>query len=336
MAREGRSPSNMLSHWRLYAATSMGALLLALVIGKSIPPVYSAEVKVSDEHKESDLLLGLNAFASMAKNALDDHEGLRQPTVYHRLVTTREFAEEMSNVRVEGYDTDYYHYMLTHHKTPWWERFSSDDTPEHDRVISLIRESIRSKVYALYGTIVLQVSDQDPVVAAMLVDSVRHHLQDHMAGYARDRAWRDLLTAQSEMEQAERRYTSARDEYVRFEDSHNDITSAKWASMEDHLMKEYETAFNDYSDKSLQYRRAKALVEKQSYTFAVLANATVPTEASSPFVPGYAMAFLFISLVVTTWWVLLKDRMREKRQNGVNGHHGVLGQDGLDETPGKL
>ncbi len=314
MTQERGSLSTFASHWRLYAATSLAALLLAIIVGKSIPPVYSAQIKISDEHKESDLLLGLNAFASLAKSTLDEHEGLRQPTVYHRLVTTPEFAKEMSAVRIDGYDTDYYHYLLDHHKTPWWERIAGDDTPEHDRVISLIQESIRSKVYALYGTIVLQVTDQDPVVAAMMVDSVRTHLQKHMADYARDRAWRDMMSAQKVMAQAESRYTNARNEYVKFEDSHNDISTGKWASMEDHLLKEYETAFNDYSKTSMQYRRAKALVDKFSFTFAILENATVPTKVSEPNVTGYALAFLFISLVLTTWGVLLADRLGDAKK----------------------
>ena len=196
MTHERGSLSTCVSHWRWYAATSLIAIVAALVVGNSIPPVYSAQVKISDEHKESDLLLGLNAFASLAKNALDDHEGLRQPTVYYRLVTTREFAEEMSTVRVEGYNTDYYHYILNNHKRPWWEKLANDDMPERERIITTIQENIRSKVYALYGTIVLQVRDQDPVVAAMLVDSLKSHLQKHMADYARDRAWRDLLAVQ--------------------------------------------------------------------------------------------------------------------------------------------
>ena len=317
MTRERGSLSTCVCHWRWYAATSLIAIVAAIVVGNSIPPIYSAQVKISDEHKESDLLLGLNAFASLAKNALDDHEGLRQPTVYYRLVTTREFAKEMSTVRVEGYNTDYYHYILNNHKRPWWEKLANDDMPERERIITTIQENIRSKVYALYGTIVLQVRDQDPVVAAMLVDSLKSRLQKHMADYARDRAWRDLLAVQKELSQAETRYNQARDEYVRFEDSHNDITSAKWASMEDHLMKEYESAFNDYSSKSLLFRRAKALVDKFSFTFAVLENATVPVKASSPYVPGYVMAFLFISLVFTTWGVLLSERLKwGKKEKG--------------------
>lgn len=299
-----------LKHWRVYMLTAAVAFLLAVVTGVSIPKTYAAQVKVSDEHKETDLLLGLNTFAAWAKSTLDDHEGLRQPEVYKRLVETKEFAEEMSKVKLEGYDTDYYHHIAEHHRTPWWERLFDNHESEHERVVDIIQKSIRSKVAALYGTITLQVTDQDPVVAAMLVDSVRTHLQSHMADYARDRAWRDLIDTQNKMSMAEQHYQEAREQYARFEDTHQDITSAKAQSVEDHLMKEYELAFNEYGKTVTQYRRARALVEKFSYTFAVVKNATVPVKPSAPFIPGYVMAYLFIALVVTTWGVLGRRKMK--------------------------
>lgn len=301
-----------LSKWRLYLLASSIALFLGVVVGVSIPRRYAAQVKIADEHKDTDLLLGLNTFAAWAKGALDDHEGLRQPEVYHKLVETREFAEEMSGVALEGYDTDYYHHIAQNHREPWWERWFAPEESEHERVIRIIRDNIRSKAAALYGTITLQVTDQDPLVAALLVDSVRVHLQRHMADYARDRSWRDLLDAEQKMSQAEERYKSARDDYAHFEDTHRDISSAKVQSVEDHLLKEYETAFNEYSKTVTQYRRARALVDKFSYTFAVLKNATVPVKASAPFMPGYVMAFMFIAWVFTTWGVLLKERLRKR------------------------
>lgn len=301
-----------LSKWRLYLLASSIALFLGVVAGVSIPRRYAAQVKIADEHKDTDLLLGLNTFAAWAKGALDDHEGLRQPEVYHKLVETREFAEEMSGVALEGYGTDYYHHIAQNHREPWWERWFAPEESEHERVIRIIRDNIRSKAAALYGTITLQVTDQDPLVAALLVDSVRVHLQRHMADYARDRSWRDLLDAEQKMSQAEERYKSARDDYARFEDTHRDISSAKVQSVEDHLLKEYETAFNEYSKTVTQYRRARALVDKFSYTFAVLKNATVPVKASAPFMPGYVMAFMFIAWVFTTWGVLLKERLRKR------------------------
>jgi hypothetical protein len=63
-----------------------------------------------------------------------------------------------------------------------------------------------------------------------------------------------------------------------------------------------------------QYRRAKALVDKFSYTFAVLKNATVPVKASAPFMPGYVMAFLFIAWVFTTWGVLLNEKISRRKR----------------------
>ena len=296
-----------LKHWRVYLLTAAVAFLLAVITGVSIPRTYAAQLKVSDEHKETDLLLGLNTFAAWAKSTLDDHEGLRQPEVYKRLVETKEFAEEMSKVKIQGYDIDYYHHIAQDHRIPWWERWFDKHESEHDRVVEIIQKSIRSKVAALYGTITLQVTDQDPVVAAMLVDSVRTHLQKHMADYARDRAWRDLMDAQNKMAAAEQKYNEARKQFAQFEDTHQDITSPKAQSVEDQLMKEYELAFNEYAKTVTQYRRAKALVEKFSYTFAVVKNATVPVKPSAPFIPGYVMAYLFIAIIITTWGVLAKN-----------------------------
>ncbi len=216
-----------LSKWRLYLLATSIALFLGVVVSVSIPRRYAAQVKIADERKETDLLLGLNTFAAWAKGALDDHEGLRQPEVYHKLVETREFAEEMSGVTLEGYGIDYYHHIAQNHREPWWERWFAPEESEHERVIRIIRDNIRSKAAALYATVTLQVTDQDPVVAALLVDSVRVHLQRHMADYARDRSWRDLLDAEQKMSQAEERYKAARDDYANFEDTHRDISSAK-------------------------------------------------------------------------------------------------------------
>ena len=295
-------------HWRAYVLAWAVAIAAAFVICAGIPNTYSAQVKIADEHKESDLLLGLNAFASWAKGAINERQGVRLPDVYYRLVTSPSFIDEMKRVRVKGYGTDYYHYILRHHKPSWWQQFakafSSDTLTEEERVTEIIRGSIRSKVSSKYGTIVLQVTDQDPLVAAMLVDSVRQHLQHRLVEHSRLRAFRDLMTASSKMEQAKQRYEKARDEYTRFADTHADLTSPKASSMEDHLLKEYEHTFESYSRECEQYIRAKAIVDKFSFKFAVLKNATVPHQSAGPSTFGYSLAFLFLATVFVSWWAL--------------------------------
>ena len=178
-------------------------------------------------------------------------------------------------------------------------------------MISLINKRIRSKTSARYGTTVIQVTDNDPVVAAMMVDSVRVHLQRHTAGFARQTALFDLATAETKFEQAEHRYQSAREEYARYADSHNDLVSSRASAEEEHLQKEYESAFTAYEKAAEQRLRAQALVDKFSFTFTVLTNATVPLSSSSPSTLGYILSFVFIGLTVATWIILGRRKMLE-------------------------
>ena len=245
------------------------------------------------------------------------HHGMRMPDAYHKIVMTRDFAVEMSKVQVEGYGTDYYHYTLEHAQRPWWEqlfRSTPDSLEEYDEVISLINERIRSKASARYGTTLIQVTDNDPVVAAMIVDSVRVHLQQHTAAIARQTALFDLATAETKFLQAERRYQSAREEYAQYADSHNDLVSAHASAEEEHLQKEYESAFTAYEKAAEQRLRAQALVDKFSFTFTVLINATVPLTSSSPSTLGYILSFVFIGLTITTWVILGRRKMLEFRR----------------------
>ena len=304
-------------HWRTYLLVFAASLLLASVVVVSLPEEYSAQVKLADEHKETDLLLGLSNLAAWAKSTMTGHHGMRMPDAYHKIVMTRDFAVEMSKVQVEGYGTDYYHYTLEHAQRPWWEqlfRSTPDSLEEYDEVISLINERIRSKASARYGTTLIQVTDNDPVVAAMIVDSVRVHLQQHTAAIARQTALFDLATAETKFLQAERRYQSAREEYTQYADSHNDLVSAHASAEEEHLQKEYESAFTAYEKATEQRLRAQALVDKFSFTFTVLINATVPLTSSSPSTLGYILSFVFIGLTITTWVILGRRKMLEFRR----------------------
>ena len=215
------------SHWRTYAVAVAAAIILALAICASIPKSYSAQVKIANEKEETDLLLGLNSFASWAKTALGDQEGLRQPEVYSMLVPTKEFAEEMAHKRIEPLHTDYYHHILDHHRTPWWESLIAPALEDHERVIDIIQHSIRSKVSPKDKTTIIQATDQDPVVAALMADSARVLLQRHMADYARDRAHRDLEQAAVKLNQENERFVAARNEYARFRDTHNDLSTPR-------------------------------------------------------------------------------------------------------------
>lgn len=305
-------------HWKIFLFISVVATLLALAISASIPKEYSAQVKVSDERKETDILLGLNNFSAWARGAINDRKGLRMPEVYAQTVTTKEFAEKISKVRLEEYGTDYYHYILQHHKTPWWEKWLSwfsEEKNEHDMVIDIIQHNIRSQASSIYNTTLLQVTDQDPVVAATVVDSIRLCLEQRLKDHYYTRALRDCFHAREKTEMAASRYRKAQAAYNHFTDSHQDLSTPAAISQEDHLLSEYDAAFSSYNKECEQLRRAEALLKKQPSTFAVLKNATVPMEAAKPATFGYIISFLFIGLTFTAWTILGKRKYQEYKDN---------------------
>lgn len=304
-------------HWKVFVAVGVVAILSALLVSASIPEEYSAQVKISDERKETDILLGLNNFSAWARGAINDRKGLRMPEVYAMTVTTKEFAELISKVKLEGYHTDYYHYILNHHKTPWWEKwmgYFKEPEKEHDRVIGIIQENIKSEASSIYNTTLLQVTDQDPVVAAMMVDTIRCRLEKRLKDHYYTRALRDLFQTREKMEMAELRFKKAQQAYNHFSDSHQDLTTPAALSQEDHLQAEYDAAFGAYNQACEQFRRAQALLEKQPSTFAVVKNATVPLKAAKPATIGYVMSFLFISLTFTMWIILGKRKYKDYKQ----------------------
>ena len=303
-------------HWKIFLAVGTLALLAAIIVSAGIPEQYSAQVKVSDERKETDILIGLNAFSAWARGAVNQRKGLRMPEVYAKTVTTREFAKMLSKVKVEGYGTDYYHYILERHKQPWWNRSArwwSAEKSDQEQVIDIINANIRSESSSIYNTTILQVTDQDPLVAAMMVDSVCMLLEDRLVRYQHSRATLDYFHAQMKTSEAEAHFKKLQKAYIDFTDSHSDISSPAVQTAADQLQKEYDAAFDNYNKECEQLRRAQALVHKQPATFAILKNTTVPVKRSQPATIGYVLSFLFVALTLTTWVILGRRKLQELR-----------------------
>ena len=303
-------------HWKTFLTVGALALAAAFVVAAGIPDEYSAQVKISDERKETDILIGLNAFSAWARGAVNERKGLRMPEVYAKTVTTREFAKMLGKVKVEGRGTDYYHYILKHHRDPWWTRLAQwafGQKEESERVTDIIQDNIRSESSSIYNTTVLQVTDQDPLVAAMMTDSVCKLLEQRLVRHQHQRAARDYYQAQIKTARAEAHFRKMQQTYINFTDGHADISSPAVQATADQLQKEYDEAFSNYNKELEQTRRALALLHKRPATFAILKNTTVPLRASEPATVGYVLSFLFVALTVTAWGILGRRKLQELR-----------------------
>ena len=163
----------------IYAVASILSITVSLLYSFSIPTVYTAETVLIDENTEMDVIVGVIYTNDWFQERDSWDNGINDVEVYAQQLDSREFAIEMSKVRIPGYDMDYLEYVKRHHRHPGWyvREYESDD----EEALKQIGECIRYMVIPSKQTLTLQVVDPDPVVSAMMVDSVSSHLQKFIA-----------------------------------------------------------------------------------------------------------------------------------------------------------
>ena len=306
-------------HRKAFLRSAIVSIVLAVAMSLCIPREYASDIMIADEHHEMDLLIGLDNMTAWLKQGAASQlgdEGMAHPDVYSLFLDAPDFAEEIGRVNLVGYDTSYFDYLRQHHRYPWWtslgeKLYSLTATPdEHGRVVSLIMDNVRCKVNSRHYTVILQVRDQDPVVAALMTDSVCAHLLKRIRDYRSTKAKVELENARAARYEAQQDYRQAQQAYESYVDTHFDSQSPSVKKMQQELNHVYENAFSIYNKACLQYSRAEAFVQKNTPPFTVVKNATVSKHAVSPVTFGYVLAFLFIAFVFTTWWVLFKHRIK--------------------------
>ena len=109
-------------------------------------------------------------------------------------------------------------------------------------------------------------------------------------------------------ERAEKHYREAQQRYTEYMDSHRETSLSSETIEEKSLEKEYDKAYDAYRQSCLQYLRADALTNKPVIPFAVVKNATVQQEASSPIFMGYLLSFMAIAFIASSWFILLRKK----------------------------
>ena len=70
-----------------YIAASIAAILVAVVAWMLVPKTYGAQVKISDEYKETDLSIGLNQLNVLTRDLAGDvNKGVNDIEVYWRIL----------------------------------------------------------------------------------------------------------------------------------------------------------------------------------------------------------------------------------------------------------
>lgn len=332
---------DLLKHKMLYAKVLPVAFVLAAIYALAQPNYYNCTVKLSPEMSGSKSTSGLAALASSFGVNLGSGSGVGTealfPTLYPDLMNSVDFKTSLFHVPVtiegdkEEGEADrtmsYYDYLTKEQKLPWWSSamkavfsiFKSDSmsgdgkldpfrlTEEQDAIVKVIDQKVVCDVDKKTMVITINVTDQDPVIAANMADTVKTRLQNFITDYRTSKARVDLEYNRKITAETKARYEKARQLYAEFMDANQDIILQTVRQKQTDLENEMQLQYNAYQQVAAQLLAAEAKVQEETPAFTTLQSATVPVLKAGPKRAQMCLIFVFLAFLGTTAWILYKE-----------------------------
>ena len=322
-------------HKRLYYKVLPATFVVACFFLFSIPNYYSCTVKLSPElsgSKSSSSLASLaSSFGVNLGGALGGGTEALFPTLYPDLMNSVDFKTSLFPVKVRQKDSteciSYYDYLKDHQRLPWWSSAirglfsllrSQDEkqpdtintfelTKEQTRIAKLLAKKVSCDVDKKTMVITIDVQDQDPLVCALMADSVKERLQKFITDYRTSKARVDLEYNKKLAREARERYVHARQLYVQFVDANQALILESVRAKQTDLENEMQLQYNAYNTASAQLIAAEAKVQQETPAFTTLQSATVPVKKAGPHRAKLLLIWLFLAFLGTSVWILHKE-----------------------------
>jgi uncharacterized protein involved in exopolysaccharide biosynthesis len=331
----GKIYKDILRHKRLYFIVLPIAFVLAAIYALSLPNFYNCTVKLSPEMSGSKASAG--SLASLASsfgvNLGSSGAGTEAlfPTLYPDLMNSVDFKTSLFPVKVKREEDNkvftYYDYLMNEQKVPWWSSamkglfslFGSKKdtgdtkvdpfrlTKEQTNIVKAINKNVVCDVDKKTMVITINVTDQDPVICAMMADTVKNRLQNFITDYRTSKARVDLEYNQKLFTESKARYEKARRRYAEFADANQDIILESVRQKQTDLENEMQLQYNAYQQVAAQLLAAEAKVQQETPAFTTLQSATVPVLKAGPKRAQMCLIFVFLAFLGVTAYILYKE-----------------------------
>ncbi len=317
--------------------------VVGLVIAFSIPPEYSASAKLAPEVDEGGGRTGgLSVLASMAGiGAGTPGSDAVYPMLYPDIVSSVPFITGLFDVEVEteeGQKMPLKQYMTDDISSPWWSKIfalprkliaalSPSDavdeghmidnfrlTKQEAQLVALISARVSAAVDSKTSLVEIDVKMQDPLVAAMLTDTVVSRLQSYITDYRTNKARKDLEYAEEINAEARQEYYRAQQKLADYSDRNQGLATQSARIARDRLENEAQLAFTLYNQTAQHVQRAKAVVQEHTPVYVVVVPATVPNFPESPRKAMITIGCAFVAVVGYALWLLFLQPLIQSRK----------------------
>lgn len=231
--------------------------------------------------------------------------------------------------------TTYYDYLLHHSKSSWYlnligklnkmlkpkkqevsvkemkgRTFSSAFLLSEDQynIAGAIANKIRCDYDRKTGVVSVMVKDLDPLVCALIADTVSSKLQDFILDYRTKKARNDLEYTQRIYAQAKAEYKESNDRYVAAIDANWDIVNETAKARLEALSNDKTLKYQTFSTAAQKLEVAKAKLQEATPVITVLQGASVPQKPAGPKRLFITLALMFVTCFVCSAYIIVKNQ----------------------------
>lgn len=329
----------------LYGKVLMAAFVLAVAWILPQPRTYNSKVVLAPETEDLPSGGSLSSLASsfgFNMGSLASTDAI-YPTLYPELLESPNFMHSLFDVQIETEDgsvkCDYYTYLVKHQKFSFWlypkvwvdrmiKSFSNEESAKsagvkQEGVFNLSKkelEVIEGMIGRIKCTVdkktdvtTITVEDQDRKVCALIADSVRLKLQQHITDYRTRKARKDLDYYTELAADAKAKYEKARQLYASYADSNVEVSLKSFQSKVDDLENDMQLKYNTYTAMMTRLEAARAKVQERTPAFTVLHEASMPRKPTGPKRMIFVAGMMFLSFVGLTAFLYRKKIKGQKK-----------------------
>ena len=313
------------------------AAIVGVIIAISIPKEYTASVTFSPESGKTSgsNLSGMAAMLGIGNISMGGDANALNISMTSDIVASTPFILELFNTQVKTLDgkqdTTIIAYLETE-SSPWWKAvmslpgkaiggvmslFSSNDedteekpidpfqlTPQQLGQVGAIKSIITAEADKKTGMTKLSVTLQDPLVAAMMVDTVLVKLQKYITKYKTSKAQENYDELKLFYEQSKEAYHKAQEEYAKYSDANKNVILQSVRIEQERLQNEQNLAYQIYNQYATQLQLARTKLQEEKPAFAILEPASVPLHPSGTSRKIILVGIIFLAVAGASAWIL--------------------------------
>lgn len=325
----------LLKKWKLYAVCMVGAIIFSLIFVFTIPRYYACQIMLAPEASGGGMNSLLSSFGFGEAQSTND---AISPNLYPDLMQSKDFIVSLFPVEVTTLDgtidTNYYEYLRKHSKSSWYaslfdklkkkmkpKKAETNTSGASGKTYSPsflltedqhnIARAIGGKIKYDYdkktGVVSVTVTDFDPLVCALIADTISSRLQDFILNYRTKKARNDLEYTQRIYDQTKAEYEESNENYVAAVDANWDIVNETAKARLEALSNDKTLKYQTFSAAAQKLQAAKAKLQEATPVTTILQGASVPQKPAGPKRLLITLALMFLACFACSVYILGTD-----------------------------